>query len=59
MTTAGRLGSRGLILPRFLPRERALKIVGETWKKRLRSRGVEVLGEAGFSFSRLLEKAVP
>jgi short-subunit dehydrogenase len=30
------------ILPRFLPRERALKIVGETWKKRLRSRGVEV-----------------
>jgi hypothetical protein len=42
MTTAGRQGSRGLILPRFLPRERALKIVGETWKKRLRSRGVEV-----------------
>ncbi len=47
------------ILPRYLPRERALKIVGETWKKRLRSRGVEVLGEVGFSFSRLREKAAP
>jgi len=30
------------ILPRFLSRQRALAIVGETWKKRLRARGVTV-----------------
>jgi short-subunit dehydrogenase len=30
------------ILPRLLSRRKAVSIVGETWKKRLRSRGVEV-----------------
>ena len=30
------------ILPRFLSRQRAVTLVGETWKKRLRSRGVSV-----------------
>jgi uncharacterized protein len=38
----GFMNQQVAVLPRLLTRERVLKIAGESWKKRLRSRGVAV-----------------
>ena len=38
----GLANHQAAILPRFLPRKTALGLVGETWKKRLKERGVVV-----------------